>query len=222
MIIGIVGFAGSGKGTVGDILVRDYNYHKLSFADSLKDAVAVIFGWPRHLLEGDTNESRDFRETPDEWWSKKFGYEVTPRHILQLMGTEAGRNVFHEDLWVHTVERHIIQMQNQGKKNFVIPDVRFPNEIKAIRDMGGFIIRVSRGKEPKWFNTALKDNQDKLEPAVSQMSVHYPSIHYSEWAWIGSTFDYQLPNNGSLIMLESDVKHMLKVFTGSDIMNEVA
>jgi ABC-type oligopeptide transport system ATPase subunit len=58
MIIGIVGFAGSGKGTVGDILVNDHDFTKLSFADAVKDATSAIFGWPRHLLEGDTNESR--------------------------------------------------------------------------------------------------------------------------------------------------------------------
>lgn len=60
MLIGVVGFAGSGKGTVADILVRDHGFKKLSFADALKDAVATIFGWERHLLEGDTDESREF------------------------------------------------------------------------------------------------------------------------------------------------------------------
>jgi hypothetical protein len=212
MIIGIVGFAGSGKGTVGDILIRDYDFHRLSFADGVKDAVAVIFGWPRHLLEGDTSESRDFRETKDEWWSEKFGYEVTPRFMMQKMGTEAGREVFHDQLWVHALARKAEQY-----KNVVIPDVRFPNEIEYIRNSGGFVIRVSRGKDPKWFETARTANKTKDHSEMIKNN-----IHYSEWAWIGSTFDYQLPNNGSLIMLESDVKHMLKVFTGSDIMNEVA
>ena len=85
MIIGIIGFAGSGKGTVGDMLVRDYSFAKLSFADSLKDAVSAIFGWDRSLLEGDTEESRKFREAKDEWWSSRLGYHVTPRNIMQKM-----------------------------------------------------------------------------------------------------------------------------------------
>ena len=54
MIIGLVGFIGSGKGTVGDILVTQHGYYRFAFADALKDAVATIFTWPRGLLEGDT------------------------------------------------------------------------------------------------------------------------------------------------------------------------
>ena len=126
MLIGVVGFAGSGKGTIGDILIRDYQFVRLSFADALKDAVSVIFGWDRQMLEGDTKESRDWREKVDPWWSDKFGYQVTPRLMLQKMGTEAGRQVFDDEIWIHTVARRL-----KDHKHVVIPDVRFPNEISA-------------------------------------------------------------------------------------------
>ena len=79
MIIGIAGFLGSGKGTLGDILIQDYGFKSIAFADAVKDAVSVIFKWDRSLLEGDTKESRDFREHTDEYWSGKFGYEEIPR-----------------------------------------------------------------------------------------------------------------------------------------------
>lgn len=211
MIIGLVGFAGSGKGTVGDILVDRYDYSKLSFADAVKDATSAVFGWPRNLLEGDTDASRKFREEKDDFWSARFGYDVTPRHMLQLMGTEAGREVFHTDLWVHTVERRIRYKQEwEFETNFVIPDVRFPNEVEAIRKMGGFVIRVSRGPEPEWYDTAYNHNVKKLY----MMHVLFPEVHNSEWAWIGQNFDYEIKNNGSLSMLEADVQHLLKVFTG--------
>ena len=217
MIIGLVGFAGSGKGTVGDILVEKYDYCKLSFADAVKDATSAIFGWPRNLLEGDTDASRIFREEKDVFWSARFGYDVTPRHMLQLMGTEAGRNVFHTDLWVHTVERRIAYKQEwEFETNFVIPDVRFPNEIDAIRKMGGIVIRVKRGDEPEWYHTALSDNRSECEPKVSQMSIHYPSIHYSEWAWIGQKFDGYIMNDHDIKELHESVSLLLQTCKNYD------
>lgn len=204
MLIGVVGFAGSGKGTIGDILTRDYQFVRLSFADALKDAVSVIFGWDRKMLEGDTKESREWREMVDPWWSDKFGYNVTPRLMLQKMGTEAGREVFHDEIWIHTVAKRM-----NDHEHVVIPDVRFANEIDFIRKSGGFIVQVNRGKNPKWYDVALQANKEKN----TDLMVNYP-IHHSEWAWVGHHRDYQIDNNGSIVMLESDVKHMLKVFTG--------
>lgn len=212
MLIGLVGFIGSGKGTIADILTKKHNFTKLSFADTLKDATAVIFGWPRHLLEGDTDESRAFREQKDEWWSDRFGYDFTPRLALQMMGTEVGREVFHSDIWLRSLERRM-----ELYPNVVIADVRFPNEINFIQSKGGFIVRVNRGDEPEWYATALranydKDNDNRLK-CVNIMEEHY-KIHYSEWAWIGSTADYQIDNVGSISTLDGDVSHMIKVFTG--------
>ena len=63
MIIGICGLIGCGKGTVGDILVENHGFTKLSFADKLKDGVATVFNWDRQMLEGDTVESREKHKT---------------------------------------------------------------------------------------------------------------------------------------------------------------
>lgn len=204
MIIGLVGFIGSGKGTVADILVNDYGFKKESFATPLKDAVSAIFGWERALLEGDTEESRRFREKVDEFWSSRLGKTVTPRWALQQMGTEAGRNVFGEAVWVSALERRI-----QSVENVVVADVRFPNEIEAIKSLGGHIIRVRRGQDPAWYDTAFAAcTQNK--PAL--MEHHYPGVHPSEWEWIG--YDYslqQIQNNGTLDELKSEVKDMLRI-----------
>jgi len=211
MIIGVVGFIGSGKGTAADILVNKHNFHKLSFADTVKDATAAIFGWPRNLLEGDTEESRNWREAKDEWWSEKFGYDISPRLALQMMGTEAGRDVFHPDLWIHSLERKM-----EMYPNVVIADVRFPNEIKFIQSKGGFVIRVKRGPDPEWYETANEANNyssPNYEKARDMM-VDRHKIHYSEWAWIGSIMDHELHNTGTVSSLEGDISHMLKVFTG--------
>lgn len=213
MIIGVVGFIGSGKGTAADILVRKHGFTKLSFADTVKDATAAIFGWQRHLLEGDTDESRAWREAKDEWWSERFGYDFSPRLALQMMGTEAGRNIFHSDIWIHSLERKM-----EMYPNVVIADVRFPNEIDFIQSKGGFVVRVKRGPDPEWYDTAIRANDRKQDYSTATMAQDEMEekyrIHYSEWAWIGSIMDYHLVNEGALSMLEADVTHMLKVFTG--------
>ena len=72
MLIGICGLIGSGKDTVAERLVTHHGYKRDSFAKSLKDAVSSMFNWDRKMLEGDTKESRAWREQPDEFWSKKL------------------------------------------------------------------------------------------------------------------------------------------------------
>jgi hypothetical protein len=71
------------------------------------------------------------------------------------------------------------------------------------------VVQINRGKNPNWYDVAAQANKENN----TDLMVNYP-IHYSEWAWIGYHRDYTIDNNGSLVMLESDLKHMLKVFTG--------
>lgn len=200
MIIGLVGFIGSGKGTVGDILEKE-GFTKDSFAKPLKDACSVMFGWPRAMLEGDTEVSRKWREEPDVYWSEKFGYEFSPRLALQLMGTEAGRNVFHKDVWV-------ISLLNRARgKDVVVTDVRFKNEIEYIQNNGGIVVRVKRGEEPEWYDLA-KDANEGFGSA--QMGMRDKGIHQSEWDWIGSDFDYVIENDGTIDQLGNKVKELLR------------
>ena len=112
IVVGLVGFIGSGKGTAGDIL-KKLGFRQDAFAAPVKDAVAVIFGWNRAALEGDTQFSRSFREQPDEFWSEAFGCRFTPREALQKMGTECGRNVFHPDIWTKALEHRITAAQGR-------------------------------------------------------------------------------------------------------------
>jgi hypothetical protein len=215
MIVGVVGFLGSGKGTVGDLLVAEHKFSKMAFADPLKDATAAIFGWPRNMLEGDTAESRAFREAPDAFWSERFGFEVTPRWALQTLGTEGVRNVLHDSAWVCSFERR------RTADNVVVVDTRFPNEIAKIKELGGFIVRTVRGDEPEWYETAynenLSNNSERIELMCRKelMSDKYPDIHISEWAWIGTKYDYVLDNNGSIRDLDANVNYMLKIFGGA-------
>ena len=142
MIIGIVGFINSGKGEVGDFLHREFKFKRDSFAKPLKDAVAVIFGWDRDMLEGNTEESRKKREEVDTFWSMVTGREITPRLVLQIFATECVRNVFHQNTWTAS----LIKRNWNYDADVVITDCRFKNEMNAIRKAGGLIIRVKRGK----------------------------------------------------------------------------
>src|SRR6056300_1360530 len=191
MIIGICGLIGSGKGTVADILVEQ-GYKKVSFADKLKDGVSTVFGWDRAMLEGDTDESRTWREQPDEFWSSETKMEVTPRLVLQLFGTDCLRNGFYDGVWVSLLKKHILE--NPG--DYVIPDVRFRNEQNMIRELGGKVWQVKRGKDPEWFTRAIFDNNN---PETSSLMNGF-DIHESEYKWIdvNTKFDSILHNNSTL------------------------
>lgn len=196
MIVGLLGFIGSGKGTSGEFFIEN-GYTPLSFADSLKDATSAIFGWDRSLLEGDTPESREFREKVDPFWSDKFGKDITPRYILQYMGTEVCRNNLLDSIWIDSLERKISQHEN-----VVITDVRFNNEISFLKSLGAKLIQVDRlYARPDWYclyqtylpnNLALWDNIAKAK-----------NIHASEYMWIGNAdIDYVVENNSTIEYLK--------------------
>lgn len=189
-IVGLVGLIGSGKGTVGQYLVENHGYIETSFAKSLKDTVAAAFCWPRELLEGDTVESREWREQVDPWWSKKLGRPVTPRWALQYIGTDVFRMHFNTNIWTWNVEKQILNHNN----DVVITDARFPNEVNLLREMGGKIIWVRKPELPEWYDAAMSQNKN----LSYDMTKHYPDIHQSEWAWIGTPIDTTIINDGTI------------------------
>lgn len=206
MIVGLLGFINNGKGTVANCLVNNYGFRQDSFASSLKDACAVIFGWPRSMLEGDTKESREWREEVDEWWSEKLNIpNFSPRLALQLIGTDALRDNFHPDLWFLTLQNRVRKNPNQ---HVVISDVRFPNEIKFIKEQGGTLIKINRGPTPVWYETAMLANRGN-SLAKEAMEKTYSNAHFSEWAWIGTEIDFELDNNGTIDDLNYRIKDII-------------
>lgn len=204
-IVGLLGVIGSGKSLVGDILAEE-GYKKLAFADSLKDAVSSIFHWPRNLLEGDTEESRNFREQEDVFWSKKFNKKITPRIILQKYGTEWTRGVIHDNIWIDSLERKF----NDYDK-VVVTDVRFNNEINFLKLNQAKLIQINRPQTyPEWFtfyNTYLKYATDR----EYYMPKHYPSVHKSEWEWIGNkNIDCVIENSETKEYLKNMVLHYMR------------
>jgi len=208
MIIGCVGFQNSGKDTIADFLENEYNFRRDSFAGTLKDAVSAVFGWDRTLVEGRTKEAREWREQVDTWWAERLGMpHLSPRWILQYWGTEVCRIGFHTDIWVASLENKIRKTSN----NVVISDVRFPNEIKVIRNAGGIIIRVKRGEDPEWFNDAINMNCGQWPDSfVSKQKIEDLGIHSSETSWVGGDIDYTILNNGTIEQLHDLVSKVIK------------
>jgi hypothetical protein len=208
MIIGVCGFIGSGKDTIADYLTNFHGYRRESFANSLKDAVAQVFGWDRLLLEGRTKAAREWREIPDEWWSERLGKPITPRYILQQWGTEVCRKGFHDDIWIASLENKL----RNSKDSVVISDCRFPNEIKSIRNAGGIVIRVKRGPEPEWYSAAESVNRGQygnMNWALSKHHLEKLGIHASETAWVGTEFDAVMENDSSIEDLYKQVQALI-------------
>lgn len=211
MIIGLVGFLGSGKGTVGEIL-ENFGFKTESFAGHVKDIASTMFIWPRWLLEGDTEKSRIFRESPCPFWSDKMGRPFTPREALQKIGTEVGRDIFDKDFWVHSLENRIDMTQN-----YVITDVRFPNEIEWIRKNNGIIVEIQRGENPEWYNQMV--NLSKHFYMTKEKKIEFMkkyNVHESEWSWIGSNMDFLIKNDGTKQDLEFKINYMLTVIQNHD------
>lgn len=218
MLIGICGSIGSGKDTVAQYLCDSREFARISIAGSLKDATSVLFGWDRDMLEGKTKESREQRELPDPFWTEKLGRDFSPRHALQLLGTDLFRDNLHPDIWVFAAEHKLNQLKST---NVVISDIRFPNEINMIRRRGGKIWWVYRTPFPEWWEYALETNKSIAANSTSMptewilrdkgihMGVKFPEIHYSEWAWIRDDYDCVLENNESLASLYSKVEDIL-------------
>ena len=181
MLLGICGLIGSGKDTVAEHLVKHHRFKRDSFAKSLKDAVSSMFNWDRKMLEGNTSESRAWREQPDAFWSERFGKPITPRWVLQYFGTEVMRQGMYDAIWVDSV------IGRYKGENTVISDTRFQNEIKNIKAHGGIVVLVKRGEIP------------------TREEMQKQGIHQSEWDWVGSNFDYTIENTGTLEELNAEI-----------------
>ncbi len=143
-------------------------------------------------------------------WQTAYKHHATYREILQYIGTELFRNILHEDTWINALfsEYKLVSVQfglidlgasyTQLKKmskpivtevpNWIITDVRFPNEYKAVKDRGGIMIRVNR----------FHSNQELFNQ------------HPSETALDNYEFDYIIDNNSDIDNLINNVKIILQ------------
>lgn len=118
-----------GKTTLAGLLLKE-GYRLLSFADPLRATLDGLLGWM------DGSEIRD--------WPKEEPIPVlgaSPRRLLQTLGTEWGRKCVKESVWVDLMAHRLEQMKGQ---KIVIDDMRFPNELFAIKARGGLLVRIDR------------------------------------------------------------------------------
>ena len=222
------------------------------FADTLKDIICLLLGCTREQLE-----DADFKnkELSEEWWyynipNPSFGglvnyldnnlseedkkicdarYLVKPtsRMLLQLLGTECGRNIIHPNIWVNALMSEYDEGWRDELSNYdsaeewwnspesinglnpynindwIITDMRFPNELKAVKSRGGITIRVNSnfkhgGNGASVYKGPSKGNR-KVEPVE----------HESETALDSTEFDYVIDNNGTIEELIEKVKEIL-------------
>lgn len=130
-MIGIAGKKGSGKTYMSNFIKDKYKdaltVHIRSLAAPLKEAVKIIFSLTDEQLYGNEKERKDI------FW------EMSPRFIMQRMGTDLLRDQLDKDVWIKSFEKWY---QNVDYDIVIIDDVRFENEINMIRRYGGFVIGI--------------------------------------------------------------------------------
>ena len=127
VLIGIIGNKRVGKSTFSDYIVKKYNFRTYAFADPIKDGAKIMFNLSEEQVNG------DLKEVVDDRWG------FTPRQILQKLGTDCCRKTFGNDIWI---KRMKIWYLKNIKDNIVISDIRFPNEAKAVTEMGGILVKI--------------------------------------------------------------------------------
>lgn len=153
-LVGFTGLKGSGKDTAGSVFV-DHGWELMKFADPLKAMLRTLLemrgcGDTNRYIEGDRKESA----TP-------YFMGKTARHAMQTLGTEWGRNLIDDALWIDTLERRAARAFASGQ-GVVVTDVRFPNEVAAIKRLGGRVFRVMRAHQGGPVKADLHDSEDQV------------------------------------------------------------
>lgn len=182
MFIGLCGFKGSGKSTIAKHLVDKHKFVETTFSGPLKDIVAILYGFDRNMLNGDTPKTRIARETlRDPIWNR------TGREALQFVGTEIFRKHHDTDTWSRIAKRNIVNLLIAGN-NVVVSDLRFSNEYDLIKRNGGQIWRV-----------------DRHEYTIEEIS----NMHSSEKTFLEFTPDLFIPNYTTIEELLTFIEEQL-------------
>lgn len=182
-IIGVSGAKRSGKDTLGQVLIDEFGFARVSFAQPLKEMLATLYQYVGYSDE-EINEriNGDLKESPDKNLFDKSG-----RFLMVTLGTEWARDSVHKDFWVGIARARIQSLKRAGVKGVVFTDVRFPNELDMIRALGG---------------TTLVVRRKEVEPSMRWYArlwrwIKGHPLHPSETLWHTGKFDAQIDNNGT-------------------------
>lgn len=134
-VIGIHGYARSGKDTIAGFLGKSHGFRRLAFADRLRECTYALN--PVITWETPSPDQARLQEIVDEigWDEAKVKYAEI-RRLLQAFGTEVGRELIRDSLWVDIVLDQMYDAWDQDPdQQFVITDLRFPNEVEALRSI---------------------------------------------------------------------------------------
>ena len=214
MIIGINGKIGSGKDTIGKIIqylkchyTGDKTIEKVlsssdddwwleeqsgwevkKFAGKLKTIASLLTGVRINDFEDQEFKKLDMNP---EWG-------MTYREFLQKLGTEAMRDGLHTNVWVNALfaDYRPPKMSEYNPSNWIITDLRFPNEMEAVKERKGITIRVVR---PHGYTN----------PHTGEYKEMPLSYHPSETALDDANFDYEIINDGTIADLVKKVREIL-------------
>lgn len=178
MIIGLSGYAQTGKDTVAQHLISNHGYRRIAFADPIRNALYKL----NPLVEAGEFRAVHLASAVDGMgWEETKRISPETRRLLQVLGTEVGREMFGQDFWVNQA------MKSLGKfDKAVITDVRYPNEYKAIKARDGIIIRI-------------------VKPGTSAVNGHT-----SETALDNFSFDATIVNDGTFYDLNKKIDNLMK------------
>lgn len=170
----------SGKTTVATFLER-HGYTRISFADTLKDMTVVLL----RSLGFSKAEAKHAVHHAKHTAVQGLGFDV--RHMLQTLGTEYGRQCLHPDVWVHAWLSRTSEALAGGHR-VICDDMRFPNELDAVRSLSGAAWQVTRSGVVRMTTHASEGSLDAYEH-----------------------FDFVLRNDGSLSQLHLAVCQRLGI-----------
>lgn len=179
-MLGLCGYAGCGKDTAAQVLIEELNFQRVAFADPIKKALLALDPLVPAFDGNGTIRLSDFADSRS-WAEVKEYPEV--RRLMQVLGTEVGRNLFDPDIWVKLAANKLASTLSVGST--VVTDVRFPNEARLIKRHGGILVRITR-------------------PEFGPVNEHVSDRASENW-----TYDFQLVNDGDIPALHQKVRDLV-------------